>query len=94
MEHLTDIEIKRFASVEKPDEEAYELTRRVNAHIIECRECAAKLSSAISYYETLNAMSKEDFALSDIPVSIFDISYEEVALAAKELFENNKVQNI
>jgi|GEM_PF-2650157 hypothetical protein len=93
MEHLTDIEILRFVNITFDNDAADETVRRVNCHILECRECAAKLKKAVSFYDTVSAMSQADFSALSLPVSEFDIEGEEVSAAAAELLGRGQAYN-
>ena len=93
MEHLTANEILKFASASSFDVETEAVVNRVNRHILECGECAARVRAAASYCDVVTALSANDFAASDTAGSVYDISPEQVALEVESLFGREGAYN-
>ncbi|MBQ7669717.1 MAG: hypothetical protein IJS45_03230 [Clostridia bacterium] len=87
MKHLTKKEILDFLNVSSFDAGSSAAVKRVNCHIVECSACAAKVKSAVKYHDAVAAISKEDYSREALTVSEYDVDKNEVAAAAKELFE-------
>ena len=87
MKHLTKKETLAFLNVSLFDAQSSAAVKRVNCHIVECSVCAAKVKNAVKYFDAVKAISSEDFSREVLTVSEYDIDKNEVAAAAKELFE-------
>jgi len=93
MEHLTNEAIMRFVKISDVSADSEETLRRVNRHIMECRECAAKVRAAVSFSDAVSAMSESAFSPAYIAASEYSFDGAEVARAAEELFEKGASYN-
>ncbi len=86
MEHLTDQEIYDFAHVSDYDEDSVRIVNAVNRHIMECSECAKRVSLAVRYYDAVDSLIDGVLPLS----SGFGIPREQVVCAAESLTVRKK----
>ena len=87
MEHLKNKEILDFIKISEYNDETSALVKKVNRHILSCKECAEKVSQACRAAEILEIMNRDGFRNTDVFTSMYEIPADAVAAETASVSE-------
>ena len=71
MEHLEFEEIVKFVSIDKADEENFNLIKKVNNHIVKCDECLRLVEAVANIQDEFDRMKQDGMTMETIEKEFF-----------------------